>query len=215
MSQVAKMKKSVCKKTIISTSIILSLGVSMDRVSYADPVASFQLKDFNSDGLMSDFGFATPPPGNSGNKFGAAGETGCLNAVDGNTCDPIDMVAGPRMPVTNNNGIDYYQVLEFTTGFNFGGGGDFNPNIAGDINATIDPSLATAGDGQAVQFGALDFGGIYQAAISPPGSNSLLDQTICRTVLVPPRGRLAMFADQTVLPIPIRCSVIHLAIMLR
>lgn len=169
MSQVAKMKKSVCKKTIISTSIILSLGVSMDRVSYADPVASFQLKDFNSDGLMSDFGFATPPPGNSGNKFGAAGETGCLNAVDGNTCDPIDMVAGPRMPVTNNNGIDYYQVLEFTTGFNFGGGGDFNPNIAGDINATIDPSLATAGDGQAVQFGALDFGGIYQAAISPPG----------------------------------------------
>lgn len=169
------MKKSLCNKTIISSAIALSLGISMNTVAYADPVASFELRDFDNDGLKSDFGFANPPPGNGGNTFGAAGETGCTNAADFNTCDPIDMLAGPRTPVANNNGVDFYQVLEFTTGFNFGGGGDFNPNIAGDINATIDPALANAGDGQAVQFGALDFGGVYQAAISPPGSQFFLD----------------------------------------
>ena len=59
-------------------------------------------------------------------------------------------------------------VNTFTTGFNFGGGGDFQPIVldsytggatTGSINATIDTSV---GSGQALQFSSLDLAGIYQ-----------------------------------------------------
>ena len=114
--------------------------------------------DFDGDGLQSDFNFVDPPTGSSGNIFGTLGETGCGNTsnADGTTCDPIGFGS------TTQQAVD-----AFTTGFNFGGGGDFQPQIldnytgnpTGSMAATIETTDAT---GQALQFGALDFAGLYQ-----------------------------------------------------
>ena len=145
------------KKTLLSCAVGTALGVA-GASAHAAAVTGWTLTDFNADGLQSDFAFAAPPPGNSTSIFGAGGETGCVNATDGDTCDDINMVGQA------GQGVD-----AFTTGFNFGGGGVFQPKVldsyatgatTGAINATIDTVNPLTG--QSLQFSSLDFAGVYQ-----------------------------------------------------
>ena len=133
------------KKTLASCAIALVLTGGMTTAN-ALTVTSWTLTDFDGDGLKSDFNLNTMPPGNSGNTFGAGDEL-----CNGSPCADILFDAGAQ------------GVNTFTTGFNFGGGGDYQPVIlSGGISATIDETLAASGDGQALQFSVLDWGGIYQ-----------------------------------------------------
>ena len=147
------------KKTILCCAVGTALGVVGSSALAAQlAVQSWTLQDFDGDGLQSDFNFVDPPTGSSGNIFGTLGETGCGNTsnADGTTCDPIGFGS------TTQQAVD-----AFTTGFNFGGGGDFQPQIldnytgnpTGSMAATIETTDAT---GQALQFSALDFAGLYQ-----------------------------------------------------
>ena len=145
------------KKKVLTCAVGTALGVSVT-AAQALSVTSWTLEDYNSDGLQSDFNFVSAPSGSSGNIFGSLGENGCLNASDGDNCDPINMVGQAGQTVDT-----------FTTGFNFGGGGDFQPMIldsyaggatTGSVNATIDTVNPLSG--QSLQFSALDFAGIYQ-----------------------------------------------------
>jgi hypothetical protein len=150
-------------KTLVSFAVGAALGIG----AVSAEAAVLNVTSWNLIGGDSDFAFGSPPSG--ANQFGATNETGCINAADGNNCDPIDMLAGPRSPVDTTTNPVQYDSGVFTTGFNFGNQGPFNPNVFGDVNATIDTALASGGDGQALQFGALDFGGIYHPGQSEPG----------------------------------------------
>ncbi len=130
--------------------LCVSLGA---HTSHAAVVTGWTLTDFDADGLRSDFNFVAAPSGNSANTFGAGNES-CV----GSPCADIAFDAGP------------IGVNVFTTGFNFGGAGDFQPFIFGNLSATIDEALAASGNGQALQFTALDWGGIYQGNLTFPMS---------------------------------------------
>ena len=124
------------KKHVLSTAIGAVLAVSASAAS-ATGVVSWQLEDFNNDGLSSDFAFYSAPSGSSANKFATG--------------------SGDGIPIAMNTGEIGTNV--FTTGFNFGGAGVFAPFIAnsggtGNIAADITTSTLT--------FSALDFGGLYQ-----------------------------------------------------
>ena len=147
------------KKKLLTCAVGTALGVSVT-AAQAVQVTSWTLEDYNSDGLQSDFNFVSAPSGSSGNIFGTLGETGCTSAGDGNNCDPINMVGQAGQGINT-----------FTTGFNFGGGGIFAPEIldsyaggatTGSVNGTIDTTGTL--DGQSLQFTALDFAGIYQGS---------------------------------------------------
>ena len=144
------------KKSLITCAVGTALGVGMVAAQAAVvSVNSWTLTDFNSDGLQSDFNFVTAPSGSSTNKFGAGTEL-CGTSL----CADIDMSGASQ-------GVNV-----FTTGFNFGGGGDFTPYMdtdsstvgtpSGSIQATIDTTLAAGGDGAALQFSSLDWAGVYQ-----------------------------------------------------
>ncbi len=132
------------QKKLVSCAVGLALGFGVAAANAA-AVTSWTLTDFDGDGLKSDFNFNTLPPGNSGNTFGAGDEM-----CGGAPCADIAFDAGAI-------GADV-----FSTGFNFGGGGDFDVLVTGSMSADIDTVAAAAGDGQALQFSALDWGGIYQ-----------------------------------------------------
>ena len=109
------------KKTVIATAVGAAFALSSS-IASAAAVSTWQLEDFNSDGLSSDFAFYLPPPGNGANQFAAG--------------------AGDGVPIAMNTGEIGTNV--FTTGFNFGGTGVFAPfignatgtgNIAADITA--------------------------------------------------------------------------------
>ena len=151
------------KKTILCCAMGAAVGFGASTASAAVlPVTGWTLGSSTVGGGLSDFNFAGPVAG--ANTFGTDPETGCTNA-DGSapTCDDVQFDTG----VAADNDIN-----DFSTGFNFGGGGIFQPRIAGAggsagmISATIDTVLAAGGDGQALQFSALDFAGIYQGASS-------------------------------------------------
>ena len=118
-------------------------------------VTTWNLVDYNNDGLMSDFAFFSAPAGNSGNMFGAAvtsAPTPATGPCADGLCDPIAMNTGA---IGNN---------VFTTGFNFGNTGIFMPNIFGNIAADI--------TGGQLTFSALDFGGEFngvQFNLAPNG----------------------------------------------
>ena len=162
-------KQNIVQKTVLSTALGLAMGLGAAQGAFAgiETVVSWELLDFDEDGLQSDFNFAGAPVG--GNIFGGSGETGCVSAdVAAPLCDSIAFGAG------SSN-----EILDFTTGFNFGGSGDFNPRIFGNIEATIDTDVlldATIDDGQALQFTSLDFGGLYQGssnfALGPDALNN-------------------------------------------
>lgn len=148
----------IINKTAIASALALALGAG---VAQAEPVVSWDLQDCDNDSLQSDFNFNNPAPGDGPNIFGAAGETGCTNAADGDTCDAVAFDAGP---------ID---TNVFTTGFNFGGTGVFAPNVtdgAGGGTMTADIT------GGVLTFTALDFGGIFggvQFILPPDDINSV------------------------------------------
>ena len=122
---------SLLNKTLLAATIAASLGATS--VANAAAVTSWQLSDFDGDGLTSDFNFFSPPPGNGPNAF-----TGDLGPI--------------AMGVENAPG-------SFSTGFNFGGTGQFVPfvgNSAGTGSVTAD--IDAAGN---VTFGSLDFAGTF------------------------------------------------------
>lgn len=103
-------------------------------------VTSWQLGDFNSDGLMSDFNFYSPPSGSGPNKFAPTGEL----------CGASNV---PCAAVATNGSTQ--GVNTFTDGFNFGGTGMFSPFTYGTgVKADITGGVLT--------FTALNFGGNYQ-----------------------------------------------------
>ena len=134
------------QKSILSALVGIAIYGSGIQNGYADQVVSWDLGDFNNDGLQSDFAFVSPPSGNSANIFGFFGETGCANALNGNTCDAVEFDTGP---ITFN---------VFTTGFNFSNIGLFRPDVFGDISADIDVDAAGT---LSVNLNALDWGGNF------------------------------------------------------
>lgn len=95
---------------------------AMASAAQAVPVASWQLGDFDNDGLTSDFALFVPPSGNSVNAFAPSSELCGTSA-----CAPI-LTDGTLQ------GVD-----TFTKGFNFGGTGLLKPFTTGTgIVADID-----------------------------------------------------------------------------
>ena len=139
--------KSRQRKNRIAKALFLAIGASSVTSAAADTIVSWDLGDYNSDGLISDFAFFSVPPGDGPNQFGPTGETGCASAADGNNCDPILFDAG-------SIGVNV-----FSTGFNFGGTGQFAPNVTGNMSGDIQ-ILDSAGN-LGISFTALDFGGIF------------------------------------------------------
>lgn len=139
----------------IAGALVLTLATG---ALQAAPVMSWDLQDYNGDGLQSDMDFFNPPPGNF-QPFGFAGETGCTDAADGDTCAPIVFDSGP---------ID---IDVFTSGFNlFGIFGPAKPKIFGNISADITQGVLT--------FSALDWGIVWNLSdiLLPPdgGPNNIV-----------------------------------------
>ncbi len=143
------------KKLLIASAVTSVLGFASTNVS-AGAISSITLGDIDGDGAVSGFRFTTTfntnfPSGVPGTfpndlTFGGAGDDCGAGA---GSCG--DLVFGPGTVGTN----------VFTSGFNFGGGGDFSPVINGGGTAgTVDAS--------GLNLTALDFGGIYN------GTNFLL-----------------------------------------
>ena len=63
------------KKHVLSTAIGAVLAVSASAAS-ATGVVSWQLEDFDNDGLSSDFAFYSAPYGSSANQFAAGSGDG-------------------------------------------------------------------------------------------------------------------------------------------
>ncbi len=145
----------VMRKTVLNYAIGAALGVGVTAAkAELLVVTSWTLGSSTVGGGLSDAGFHDPPIGD--NLFDSGSETGCTNADDSApACDDIQFDTA----VAADNDIK-----DFTTGFNFNGAGFFEPRIVGSISATIDTDVfaSTVDDGQALQFTALDLGGIFQ-----------------------------------------------------
>lgn len=140
--------------TKIAAGLVLAVTASS---AQAVAVTSWNLIDFNNDGLISDFAFFSAPTGNSGNKFGRLDTTGAATAPN---CPASGCVA-----IAMNTGAIGSNV--FTSGFDFGGTGIFMPNIFGNIAASITPGATPT-----LSFSALDFGGLFngvQFNLAPNG----------------------------------------------
>ena len=133
-------------KFLLRTLMASALGFASTNAS-AGTISSITLGDIDGDGAVSGFRFTTNfnisfPSGVPGTfpndlTFGGAGDD-----CGAGSCG--DLVFGP-----GSVGADV-----FTSGFNFGGGGDFSPVINGGGTAgTVDAS--------GLNLTALDFGGIY------------------------------------------------------
>jgi hypothetical protein len=154
----------VSKRTLVACGIATALGLGSTAASAAG-VTSWDLGDFNDDGLMSDFAFFSAPAGNSANAFAPFGETCGAGA-----CVPIAMDTGEIGPDV------------FTTGFNFGGTGDFKPQVT-DGSGT--GNIAADITGGALSFSALDFAGSFPGTggtlfTLPPdgGANNVTVETL-------------------------------------
>jgi hypothetical protein len=143
----------------IAGALVLTVATG---ILQAAPLVSWDLQDYNGDGLHSDMDIAAPPPGNY-TPFGFADETGCVNASDGDTCEPIAFDSGP---------ID---IDVFTSGFNlltfFG---PAKPKIFGNISADITGGVLT--------FSAFDWGIVWNGndIFLPPdgGPNNIVVEDI-------------------------------------
>ena len=158
-TQVIKMK-STNQKTLLSLALGVALGVTNVTLAVADPITSLKLGDVDGDGLVSDFRFGSQsfpqfPTGDSSNSFGRAGETGCVASSNPDVCDPIDFTALAELPP-----------LTFSTGFNFGGAGDFRPSIQNaSASGLARGEITVDKDGnKKLDFTALDFAGFYNGA---------------------------------------------------
>ncbi|MCA1977667.1 MAG: PEP-CTERM sorting domain-containing protein [Thiobacillus sp.] len=135
----------------------------------AASVVSWNLVDFNNDGLMSDFAFFSAPTGNSSNKFGAAvtsAPTPATGPCADGVCDPIAMNTGE---IGTN---------VFSTGFNFGGTGVFAPKVA---NASGTGNIAADITGGTLTFSALDFAGVFGGQnfyLAPDNINAVNVETL-------------------------------------
>ena len=88
--------------------LALTLGFTTTTAIQAANVISWDLQDFDNDGLRSDFQFYAAPTGNSAAQFGFANED-CGNGPG--SCIPLQLGTSPI-------GMNV-----FTTGFSFGGSG--------------------------------------------------------------------------------------------
>lgn len=124
-----------CKYLVLLSISILLLLSGFSQNAAAATVVSWDLQDYNNDGLQSDISFGpsgvTPPTGNSSNSFGFTGGTGCTNASDGNTCDPITFDSGA---IGTN---------VFASGFPLNGGAIVLPNTTGSMSADITGGVLT------------------------------------------------------------------------
>ena len=157
------------RKNCIASALSLVIG-SMGVASVAaDTIFSWDLQDYDNDGLKSDFAFYSPPSGDSANTFGPAGETGCTAAADLNTCDPIFFDSGE------------IAVNVFSTGFNFGGTGQFAPNVTDGVGGgtTSGQIFVADSDGNlGISFTELDFGGVFggvQFLLAPDDINAVAE----------------------------------------
>ena len=152
--------KKLFKHTVPKGTILLLLFSAFIKNAAALTVASWDLRDYNNDGFQSDLSFGPspviPPTGDSVNTFGITGETGCVNALDGDTCDPI---------IFDSSAIG---TSVFTSGFNMNGAGIVLPKTTGAMSADITEGVLT--------FSSLPFA-IFQPGPSvgievflPPGS---------------------------------------------
>ena len=137
------------RRRVLTAAVAAALGLGLtEGAAQALTVVSWDLRDFDSDGLGSDFAFFAAPTGSSVNRFGLADE---------------DCGSGPGscVPVAFDAGLIATNI--FTTGFNFGGTGTFAPNVFGNISATVDfaPTGNSATEGSRLGFAALDFGGLF------------------------------------------------------
>lgn len=148
--------------------ILLLFFLALTKNVVASTVSSWDLRDYNNDGLQSDISFGSspviPPTGDSANSFGFAGETGCVNALDGDTCDPIIFDSGA------------IGTSVFTSGFNLNDTGIVLPKTTGSMSADI-----TEGT---LSFSSLPF------AIFQPGPS------VGTEVFLPP-GTFAVFGSST------------------
>lgn len=125
--------------TKIAAAAVLAVAASGAQAQAVD-LASWQLGDFNNDGLMSDFNFFMAPSGSSVNKFAPTGEL----------CGTSDVLCAAIAMDGSTQGVN-----TFTDGFNFGGTGMFSPFTYGTgVQGSIDNGVLT--------FTSLDFGGTYQ-----------------------------------------------------
>ena len=109
--------------------------MSASSVASAVNVTSWTLTDFDSDGLGNDFAFYSAPTGNS------------LNAFDGDVNGGVINMGTTMAPGS------------FSTGFDFGGQGQFIPGVydngSGDVGVVADIT------GGVLTFSSLDFGGDF------------------------------------------------------
>ncbi len=147
------------KKLLLTSAIASALAISATAANSA-AIVSLTLEDIDGDGAVSGFRFTTAatayaPADVSFPSGNAVGDNNRFGDSDG----------GPLLFDTGEVGVDV-----FTSGFNFGGGGDFKPRIIGTSTAadgtqTADGSGQASGDitGGVLDLTALDFGGFYNS----------------------------------------------------
>ena len=139
----------VYKQKTVSVAVRSAIGITLLTALtsvHAVEVFSLKLFDWDNDGLSSDFNFFATPSGNGPNSYAVtAGESGCVNAIDRDLCDPVLFNAGP---------ID---VAVFTTGWNFGGTGIFQPNITGNADAIISGPIDGDSTNNTISFLEFDY----------------------------------------------------------
>ena len=135
-------------KKRLANAVILAIGFAGTSSVSADPVATWQLHDFDGDGLSSDFAFYAAPPGNGAQQFaaGPAGDGAPIN-FDGSTLatctvDPVNCMS---------------------TGFNFGGTGVFEPNLS--TGGALGDIVIDKFGNRALTFSALNFAGHFNGTV--------------------------------------------------
>ena len=149
-------------KSIVAGAITAALGLTATSAS-AVGIQSLTLEDIDGDGAVSgfrfitfsDISFPTGVPGTFPNDL-----------TFGGASDDCGGGAGSCVPATFGTEIG---TNVFTSGFNFGGGGDFAPSIS---NSTGTGQLAGDITGGALDLTGWDFAGVYP---SPGGVKFFLD----------------------------------------
>ena len=153
-------------KFAVSVMVAMTLGLGASAVSHAGSVLSWDLQDYNGDGLQSDLEFFVPPPGDGTYTFGATDETGCINTTnpDGTTCAPLTTDGNPV-------GADV-----FTAGFDLDSNGIFRPNVTFlGVVADVSNNVLT--------FSELRFGGVLngqQYFLAPDDINTVTVEDLTR-----------------------------------
>lgn len=156
------------RKTLIVTAVGTAMGGSAVTANAAT-ITSITLGDTDQDGVISGFRFTNPgdasfPTGIPGTFPGdlTFGSTGELCGGSGGGTGNGGGAACSAIATGGTGGIG---PNVFSTGFNFGGGGDFTPTIS-DTTAVPVTSGGVTGDVTAttLTFTQLDFAGIYNGA---------------------------------------------------